>query len=165
MVSPRVFVVSGGNKGIGKSIVKLLLQDETKKIVYLTSRNEELGQKAVKDLEDSFGLKANYFPLDITDQKSIEKLRDYLVESYGGVDVLINNAGIAFRGDSPHHGALNTVGCNFFGTLNVCKVLLPNIRDDGCIVHVSSISSSHACLLYTSPSPRDLSTSRMPSSA
>ena len=142
-MSLRVFVVTGGNKGIGKSIVKLLLQDKTEKIVYLTSRNEELGQKAVKDLEDSFGLKAKYHQLDITDQKSIDKLRDYFVETYGGLDVLINNAGIAFRGDSPHHGALSTVGCNFFGTLNVCKTLLSNVKDNGCVVHVSSISSSH----------------------
>ena len=73
-MSPRVFLVTGGNKGIGKSIVKLLLQDKTEKIVYLTSRNEELGQKSVKDLQDSYGLKANCFPLDITKLATINKL-------------------------------------------------------------------------------------------
>ena len=144
MVSPKVFVVTGGNKGIGKSIVKLLLQDKIDKVVYLTSRNEELGQKAVKDLDDSFGLKAKYHQLDITDQNSIEELRDYLVEKYGGLDVLVNNAGIAFRGNSPYHGAVNTVGCNFFGTMNVFETLITKVKDNGCIVYVSSISGSNA---------------------
>jgi len=92
MAMSRVFVVTGSNKGIGKSIVKLLLQDKEEKIVYLTSRNQELGENAVKDLEKE-NLKAKYYQLDICNKSSIEKLRDHLKEQYGGLDVLVNNAG------------------------------------------------------------------------
>ena len=146
-MSLRVFVVTGGNKGIGKSIVKLLLQDKTEKIVYLTSRNEELGQKAVKDLEDSFGLKANYFPLDITKISTINKLKEYLVEKYGGLDVLVNNAGMAYKGSSTapfSEQAVNTNECNFFGTLMVCDALFPILKQNAKVVHVSSMSSEYA---------------------
>ena len=140
---PRVFVVTGSNKGIGRSIIKLLLQDKEEKIVYLTSRNEELGQKTVKELEE-MNLKPMYHQLDITDQNSINKLRDHLSEKHGGLDVLVNNAGIAYRGESPYNGALATVGCNFFGTLNVCDALVPLLRSKGSVVNVSSISSINA---------------------
>ena len=111
----RVFVVTGSNKGIGKSIVKLLLQDKEEKIVYLTSRNEELGQKAIKEFEES-GLKPRYHQLDVTDQNSINRLRDYLVEKYGGLDVLVNNAGMAYKGSSTAPFAEQaevTNNCNF----------------------------------------------------
>ena len=143
-MSPRVFVVTGGNKGIGKSIVKLLLQDKTEKIVYLTSRNEELGQKALKDLEDSFGLKANYFQLDITKLETINKLKEYLVEKYGGLDVLVNNAGMAYKGSSTapfSEQAVVTNECNFYGTLTVCEELFPILKQNAKVVHVSSMAS------------------------
>ena len=146
-MSPRVFVVTGGNKGIGKSIVKLLLQDRTEKIVYLTSRNEELGQKSVKDLQDSYGLKANCFPLDITKLATINKLKEYLVEKYGGLDVLVNNAGMAYKGSSTapfSEQAVVTNECNFYGTLTVCEELFPILKQNAKVVHVSSMTSEFA---------------------
>ena len=158
MSSPRVFVVTGSNKGIGKSIVKLLLQDKEEKIVYLTSRTEELGLKSVKELEE-LNLKPSYHQLDITDQSSINKFRDYLSEKHGGLDVLVNNAGIAFRGDSPHSGAVRTIGCNFTGTLNVCDALFPLIKDHGRMVNISSISSINAFKKLSSSLKEKFSTS------
>ena len=146
MSSPRVFVVTGSNKGIGKSIVKLLLQDKEEKIVYLTSRTEELGLKSVKELEE-LNLKPSYHQLDITDQSSINKFRDYLSEKHGGLDVLVNNAGIAYKGSSTAPFAEQaevTNNCNFFGTLNLCDALFPLLRSNGRVVHVSSMVSEYA---------------------
>lgn len=146
MSSPRVFVVTGSNKGIGRSIVKLLLQDKEEKIVYLTSRNEELGLKTVKELEEK-SLKASFHQLDITDKSSINKLRDHLSDKHGGLDVLVNNAGMAYKGSSTAPFAEQaevTVNCNFFGTLNVCDALFPLLRPNARVVHVSSLVSEYA---------------------
>ena len=140
----RIFVVTGGNKGVGKSIVKLLLQDKSEKIVYLTARNEELGENAVKELNDSFGLKAKFHQLDITNLSSINRLKDHLVENHGGLDVLVNNAGIAYKGSSTapfSEQAEVTNNCNFFGTLNVCDILFPILKQNAKVVHVSSMTS------------------------
>jgi len=147
----RVFVVTGSNKGIGKSIVKLLLQDKEEKIVYLTSRNQDLGRNAIKDLEKE-GLKAKYHQLDITDKSSIEKLRDYLVEKYGGLNVLVNNAGIAYSGGGTGpliEQAQITIGCNFHGTLDVCNVLFPILKTNGRVVNMSSTASEMAYMKFT----------------
>jgi len=146
MSEKRVFVVTGSNKGIGKSIVKLLLQDKEEKVVYLTSRNQELGESAVKDLEKE-GFKAKYHQLDITDKCSIKKLRDYLVEKYGGLDVLVNNAGIAYKAANPasfSEQAEVTNSCNFYGTLEVCQVLFPILKKNARVVNVSSVSGENA---------------------
>ena len=142
----RVFVVTGSNKGIGKSIVKLLLQHEEPKVVYLTSRNVDLGQKSVEELAAQ-GLHAKYHQLDITNRQSIEALRDHLTKEHGGVDVLVNNAGIAYKGASTapfSEQAEVTNKCNFFGTLEVCDILFPILRDNARVVHVSSLASEYA---------------------
>jgi len=142
----RVFVVTGSNKGIGKSIVRLLLQDKEEKIVYLTSRNKEAGEQVVKDFENE-GLKPKYHQLDITDRKSIESLRDHLLENYGGFDVLVNNAGIAYKGNSTApfgEQAEVSVACNFYGTLDACEILFPILKKNGRNVNVSSYVSEMA---------------------
>ena len=140
MSSPRVFVVTGANKGLGKSIVKLLLKDNEKKIVYLTSRDIERGKKAIDEF-NAVGTNPLYHQLDITDIRSIETLRDYLVERHGGVDVLINNAGIAYKVSSSvpfSEQAKGTVSNDFYGTLNVCNAFLPVLKVNGHIVNVSA---------------------------
>ncbi len=46
------------------------------------------------------GLEPKFHQLDITDRDSIEKLRDFLQSNYGGLDVLVNNAAIAFKNNA-----------------------------------------------------------------
>lgn len=65
---------------------------------YLTpvARDETRGKKAVSDLEEE-GLKPLYHQLDICNAESREKLAKFIKENYGGLDVLVNNAGIAYK--------------------------------------------------------------------
>ncbi len=94
----RVAVVTGSNKGIGFAIVRGLAK-KFEGDVFLTSRSEERGTEAVKELKKE-GLDVKFHQLDIDDRDSILKLRDFLKENYGGLDILINNAGIAFKNDA-----------------------------------------------------------------
>ncbi|CAG0898615.1 unnamed protein product [Darwinula stevensoni] len=91
----RVAVVTGSNKGIGHEVVRQLCS-KFHGLVYLTARDEKRGRKAVQELEKE-GLKPCFHQLDIDDQKSIEKLRDFLQEKHGGLDLLVNNAAIAYK--------------------------------------------------------------------
>ena len=59
------------------------------------ARNEAAGQAAVKQLADE-GLNPKFHQLDVCDNGSIDTLRDFLKKTYGGLDVLINNAGMCF---------------------------------------------------------------------
>ena len=60
------------------------------------ARDEGRGKEALKSL-NAEGLDAKFHQLDIDDSASIDRLRDFLKEQYGGLDVLVNNAGIAFK--------------------------------------------------------------------
>lgn len=138
-MSPRVAVVTGSNKGVGFSIVKFLCQ-QFDGDVYLTARDAKRGQQAVSELNNML-LHPKFHQLDIDDLASIRKFRDHLRDNYGGLDVLVNNAGIAYKGSSTApvaEQAEMTVKTNFFSTLNVCKELFPLLRPHARVVNVSS---------------------------
>lgn len=135
----KVAVVTGGNKGIGFAIVRQLCCAFAGD-VFLTARNEELGTAACVELEGE-GLHPKFHQLDITDNKSIERLRDFLKSHYGGIDVLVNNAGVAYKSASTAtlaEKARVTVNTNFSGTLNVCHELFPLLRAESRVVNVAS---------------------------
>lgn len=62
----------------------------------LIARDEQRGHDAVKQLE-SEGLTSTFHQLDIVSPESIERMKKFLVEKYGGLDLLVNNAGIAYK--------------------------------------------------------------------
>ena len=137
-----VAVVTGGNRGIGFEISKELSKVGCR--VVLTSRDEEHGNQAVAKLGAD---KKNivYHKLDVTNGKDIETLRDWILKMYGRVDILINNAGIYLdEGTSVFNVdekiVKETLDVNFYGAFNICRALVPIMRQNGYgrIVNISS---------------------------
>ncbi|XP_046552062.1 carbonyl reductase [NADPH] 1-like [Haliotis rubra] len=95
----KVAVVTGSNKGIGFAVVRGLCKSFDGD-VFLTARDEGRGQAAIADLNKE-GLQPKFHQLDINDRSSIERLKSFLLSTYGGLDVLVNNAGIAYRNADP----------------------------------------------------------------
>lgn len=62
----------------------------------IEARNDDLGKTAIEELAKE-GLKVNYHQLDIDDINSIKRFADYIKEKHGGLDLLINNAAIAYK--------------------------------------------------------------------
>ncbi|XP_076025477.1 carbonyl reductase [NADPH] 1 [Genypterus blacodes] len=142
-MSTKVAVVTGSNKGIGLAIVRALCQQYQGE-VYLTSRDVGRGQEAVESLA-SEGLKPKFHQLDIDDLSSIITAAGYFKEKYGGVDVLINNAGIAFKNASTAPFSTQaevTLKTNFFSTRDMLTHFLPLIKAGGRVVNVSSFVGS-----------------------
>ncbi|XP_045396589.1 carbonyl reductase [NADPH] 1-like [Lemur catta] len=138
----RVALVTGANKGIGFTITRDLCRQFSGDVV-LTARDAARGQAAVKQLQAE-GLSPRFHQLDIDDLQSIRALRDFLRREYGGLDVLVNNSGIAFKtaDTTPFHiQAEVTLKTNFFGTRDVCTELFPLIKPQGRVVNVSSMMS------------------------
>ncbi|GJQ71693.1 hypothetical protein Trydic_g11387 [Trypoxylus dichotomus] len=132
----KIAIVTGANKGIGFAIVKALCQ-KFNGTVYLTSRNSKRGEDAVRKLKE-MGYNPSFYQLDINDQTSVDKFRDYIKATYGGVDILINNAGIA-TGSSDYEAVKKVIDTNYFGLLRVSEAFLPLLRNDARVVNVSSM--------------------------
>ncbi|XP_075217592.1 carbonyl reductase [NADPH] 1-like [Lycorma delicatula] len=146
----RVAVVTGSNKGIGYEIVKGLCK-QFKGKVYLTSRSIERGMNAVKEINKE-NLYPEFHQLDITKKEERDNFAKYLKEKYGGIDVLVNNAAIAYKVSSSEpflKQAVDTLDVNYFSTLKLCAVLFPLLRPHARVVNLSS-SCGHLTLI---PSP------------
>jgi NAD(P)-dependent dehydrogenase (short-subunit alcohol dehydrogenase family) len=138
----KVALVTGANRGMGLETCRALAQRGYQ--VVLTSRDQRLGQQATQSLVQQ-GLSVTSFPLDVTDEGSIQHLKRALEERFGGVDVLVNNAAIYPEdGRSVLEVELETLRAtmetNFYGSLLLCQAWVPGMmtRGYGRVVNVSS---------------------------
>jgi NAD(P)-dependent dehydrogenase (short-subunit alcohol dehydrogenase family) len=140
--------VTGGNRGIGRELVRqLAARDWT---VVLGSRSLERGERAARELAGAGG-RVLPWPLDVADAASVEALAARLGEELGRLDVLINNA--AIRYDSGQRAVSADLGIvrealetNLLGAWQTTQALLPWLRESrhARIVNVSSGAGSLA---------------------
>jgi len=77
--------------------------------------------------------------LDISDNKSIDNFANHFLKSKRAVDILINNAGIASKGDAINEQiARQTFQTNVYGTIHLTKLMIPYIKEHGKIITIGS---------------------------
>jgi NAD(P)-dependent dehydrogenase (short-subunit alcohol dehydrogenase family) len=138
----RVAVVTGGNRGLGLETCRQLLDHGLR--VALTGRDQHAITRALQQCGDSAG-NAIAVRMDVTDHASIAAAHEAIVEQFGAVDVLVNNAAILLFENSstlaiPADGFRRTFETNLFGVIEVCRVFVPPMaaRRYGRVVNVSS---------------------------
>lgn len=142
MTANRTALVTGANKGIGYEIAKGL--GALGWSVGVGARDSERGRTAVEKLQ-SEGIDAFAVPLDVTDDASVSAATELLTARGGGLDALVNNAGIS--GGMPQEPTTvdletvrTVVETNVIGVIRVTNALLPLLRRSASprIVNVSS---------------------------
>jgi NAD(P)-dependent dehydrogenase (short-subunit alcohol dehydrogenase family) len=138
MDTKKVWLVTGASKGLGLSLVKRLLNEGYK--VAATSRT-------VESLEKEVGASANFLPLEVnvTDEKSVSNAIAKTLETFGTIDVVVNNAGYGQLGtleELSDKEARQNFDTNVFGLLNVMRNVMPHLRNkkSGHIINISSIA-------------------------
>jgi short-subunit dehydrogenase len=135
----KVFVVTGGTDGIGKALVDLLLTKGAK--VAACGRNHD----------KLYRLQSEYpsYPLhtvvaDVSSENDCRHFIESTLKVFGGIDVLINNAGISMRAllkDASTEVIRNVMEINFFGAVYCTKYALDSIIErKGSIIGISSIA-------------------------
>jgi len=84
-------LITGGNAGIGKGISEAFAECGAN--VAIMSRNEETGEEAAREIAERFGANVKYFQGDVLKKGDPEKVVKAVVEEFGRIDVLVNNAG------------------------------------------------------------------------
>jgi carbonyl reductase 1 len=144
----RVAVVTGANKGIGFHIAQQLACEGGFSVVILACRDEKRGIAAVeqiKKMSPTNLCNLEFKKLVIGDRDSHEHFAHVIEETYGKVDVLVNNAAIAFKNSdsTPFKDQCKpTLDINFRGTFDFTELMLPLIRkgSDARIINVASMA-------------------------
>ncbi|MBQ2645241.1 3-oxoacyl-[bacterium] len=142
MVEKQVAVITGGSRGIGRACaIELAKAGFDIAIVY--AGNEAAANSTVSELKE-LNSDASAYKFDISDENSVNDGIAAIIEKYGRIDVLINNAGITRDGlfvrmNSADWGAV--INTNLTGAYNVSKpvVKLMMKQRSGSIVNISSI--------------------------
>ena len=139
----KVAVVTGGNGGIGLGFATGLAQAGAD--IAIWARNIEKNEAAVKKLK-SLGVNAKAFNVDVADKNQINQGMIDTEKEFGGVDILVANAGINIR-KAPENYLPNEVDriikVNLTGVFDCCQAVYPSMkkRGGGKIITVGSLTS------------------------
>lgn len=137
----RTALVTGGAKGIGAAVCRELAQDGFNiALNFNTSESEALRLKA----ELSSVTAVEVFKADVSDSHSVDNMFAEIKNVFGGVDVLVNNAGIAQQAlftDITDEMWQKMIGTNLTGAFKCCRAALPYMinRKSGAIVNIASM--------------------------
>ncbi|MFQ8602620.1 MAG: SDR family NAD(P)-dependent oxidoreductase [Anaerovoracaceae bacterium] len=90
----KVAIITGATKGIGESAAKIFA-DEGAKVV-ICGRSESEGRRVADEINRDGQIRAAFFKLDVTDYKNWQEAFEFAKETFGKINILVNNAGISF---------------------------------------------------------------------
>ncbi|KAG0566146.1 hypothetical protein KC19_7G041600 [Ceratodon purpureus] len=147
-----VAVITGANQGIGYEIARQLAQNGL--TVVATARSEERGKAAVEALRKELGTEDQelvaFHLLDVTSDESVAALAQWLRQTFGGVDILVNNAAIS-RAETEE----KIFDTNYYGVKRVTKAILPLLRPSPAGARVINVTSDLGVLKRLSNKYRD----------
>jgi carbonyl reductase 1 len=127
----RRAVVTGGNRGLGFETCRQLAERGVE--VLLGARDRRLGEQSIEALRRAGLSNVRALDLDIADPQRVADA----AAAAGPIDILVANAGTTMRGFD-ERVARETIDVNYFGTARVIDAFLPQLREPGAIVVVSS---------------------------
>lgn len=133
------WLITGCSTGIGREIARAAL--EAGHSVAVTARNVD----AVADFVDQFGDRALALPLDVTNRDQITAVVGEVEKAFGGIDVLVNNAGYGYMAaveEGEDAEVRKLFDTNYFGVVDTLKAVLPGMRArrSGHVINISSMT-------------------------
>ncbi len=144
----RVALVTGGGRGIGRAICLRLARDGAD--VAVNYRGSEAAARAVVGEIEAMGRRARAYRADVADAAACDAMVEQALADFGGIDILVHNAGIGSSGigrptiteATPEQVDL-LMGANLLGPLHLCRVLVPHMREAqrSDVVMISSVAA------------------------
>ena len=150
----RSVLVTGGTRGIGYAVAEALLRAGDRVAITGTSTDGVVkAEHALSAIDPATALRAGGAQVvgivcDVRDPASAQLAVETVVAKFGGVDVLVNSAGVGVGvpiAEMPHDEWNRIIGTNLTGVFNCCKAIIPHLRTrgGGWIVNLSSLASTN----------------------
>jgi 3-oxoacyl-[acyl-carrier protein] reductase len=142
----KVAIVTGGSRGIGLATARALVADGAK--VAITGRSDAHLSAARRAIEGAGPGPIETLQADVKQYADMERVTSATVARFGGLDFLINNAGVGIFAEvaemTPQQWA-DVIDTNLTGVFNACHAALPHLRrrDGGFIINISSLASKN----------------------
>lgn len=142
-IQGRIVVITGAGSGVGAATAQVL--DQLGATVILTGRNEQKLHHVAKQLSN----RCDIFTMDVQQHDDVQRVMSAVVNKYGRIDVLINNAGFGLFNsvdDMSVEQMEQMMDTNYFGTVRCTKAVLPYMQraGTGMIVNVASMAGKMA---------------------
>src|SRR5918911_2645998 len=145
----KAAIVTGGTKGIGRGIAEALVREGMN--VCISARHEDEIERAVGELNEMDEGRAVGAVCDVRQVEEVQALVGFAVEELGGLDVLVNNAGIGIFGKVEEFSPEDfraVIETNLMGVFYCCHQAIPQMkkRGGGYIINISSLAGTNAHL-------------------
>ena len=137
----KIAIVTGGGSGIGKAISILFAEQGATVCIFDIDDNSKT---VVEDIINNNG-KASFFKCNIADQPDVKNAAEQIIQRYGSIDILINNAGVAHIGTAENTSSEDferLLNVNVKGVYNCLHEVLPFMKQKGgSIVNMASVAA------------------------
>lgn len=143
-IEKPVAIVTGSSRGIGRAIAEALLREGMRVVV--SSRTPAAVERAAKEMS-AFG-EVLGIPCDVADYQQVRRLISAATERFGGIDVLVNNAGVGIFGlvdELSPEDFRTVIETNLLGVFHCCHEAVPEMRKrgGGYIINIGSLAGKN----------------------
>ena len=140
-------VVTGSTKGIGRAIAEALVREGAN--VCVSARHEDEVERAVGEMSGAGEGRVAGAVCDVRDYEEVKALFEHADAEFGGVDVLVNNAGVGLFGrvdEMSPEDFRAVIETNLYGVFYCCREAIPRMRErgGGYIINISSLAGTNA---------------------
>lgn len=138
----NVALVTGGSAGIGRATAQALAREGVD--VLCCARDEEETKAAVQEIDQKYDVRAEGLAVDVTEPDAISRLINHVQTRFGGIDILINNAGVGTNEDildAPDEKWQYHWDLHVMAAVRLARGLVPSMKErgGGVILHNASI--------------------------
>lgn len=142
----KTAVVTGSTKGIGRAIAEALLREGVN--VCVSARHADEVERAVSEMADAGEGRVAGAVCDVREYEEVKALFEHAAAEFGGVDVLVNNAGVGHFGrvdEMSPEDFRAVIETNLFGVFYCCRAAIPEMkrRGGGYIINISSLAGAN----------------------
>jgi NAD(P)-dependent dehydrogenase (short-subunit alcohol dehydrogenase family) len=138
-------LITGGDSGIGRAVAVAYAKEGANVAIGYLDENEDVDADKTIKLIENLGVKAVKIRLDISEEENCERIIDDVVNEFGGINILVNNAGKQFPQDDianiSEDQLRETFETNFFGLFYLTKAALKHMTEGDAIINTSSVTA------------------------
>jgi 3-oxoacyl-[acyl-carrier protein] reductase len=136
----KVAIITGSSSGIGEAIAKRYAKEGARVVITYNSKRVE-AENIAREIGTTIVL-----PLDVRSRESIKHAFSVVFERFGGINILVNNAGVNRTADfdkQTEEEWNEVIDVDLTGPFRCCQEILPYITDHGRIINIGSLSAEY----------------------